>query len=52
MICTPLQSYLDGQIRRIRWAGHVARMKDRRGAYEVLVGRPEGKRLLWRPRYR
>jgi hypothetical protein len=28
--------------REMRWAGHVARMGDRRGAYRVLVGRPEG----------
>jgi hypothetical protein len=28
----------------MRWAGHVARVGDRRGAYRVLVGRPEGKR--------
>jgi hypothetical protein len=30
--------------RRIRWAGHVARMGEGRGVYRVLVGRPEGKR--------
>jgi len=35
--------------RRIRWAGHVARMEDGRGVYRVLVGKPEGKRLLGRP---
>jgi hypothetical protein len=29
--------------RRVRWAGHVARMGERRGVYRVLVGRPEGK---------
>ena len=29
--------------RRMRWAGHVARMGDRKGAYRVLVGIPEGK---------
>jgi len=29
--------------RRMRWAGHVARMEDRRGIYRVLVGKPEGK---------
>jgi hypothetical protein len=38
--------------RRIRWAGHVARMKDRRGAYRVLVAIPEGKISLGRPRRR
>ena len=32
--------------RRIGWAGHVARMGERRGVYRVLVGKPEGKRLL------
>jgi hypothetical protein len=30
--------------RRIRWAGHLARMEERRGIYKVLVGKPEGKR--------
>jgi len=38
--------------RRIRWAGHVARMGERRGLYRVLVGKPEGKRPLGRPRRR
>jgi len=38
--------------RRMRWAGHVARMKERRGVYRVLVGKPEGKRPLGRPRCR
>jgi hypothetical protein len=37
---------------RMRWAGHVARMGEGRGAYRVLVGRPEGKRPLGRPRRR
>jgi hypothetical protein len=36
--------------RRIRWAGHVARMGTGRGVYRVLVGRPEGKRPLGRSR--
>jgi hypothetical protein len=36
--------------RRMRWAGHVARMGKGRGAYRVLVGRPEGKRPPGRPR--
>ena len=31
---------------RMRWAGHVARMGERRGVYRVLVGKPEGKRPL------
>jgi hypothetical protein len=34
----------------MRWAGHVARMGDRKGAYSALVGRPERKRSLGRPR--
>jgi hypothetical protein len=38
--------------RRMRWAGHVARMGEGRGVYRVLVGRPEGKRPLRRPRRR
>jgi hypothetical protein len=38
--------------RRMRWAGHVARMGEGRGAYRVLVGRFEGKRPLGRPRRR
>jgi hypothetical protein len=38
--------------RRMRWAGHVACMGEGRGAYRVLVGRPEGKRPLGRPRHR
>jgi hypothetical protein len=38
--------------RRMRWAGHVARMGEGRGAYRVLVGRPESKRPLGRPRHR
>jgi hypothetical protein len=38
--------------RRMRWAGHVARMKEGRGVYRVSVGRPEGKRPLERSRCR
>ena len=38
--------------RRMRRAGHVARMGKRRGVYRVLLGRPEGKRPLGRPRRR
>jgi hypothetical protein len=38
--------------RRMRWAGHVELMRDRRVAYSVLVGKPEGRRPLWRPRRR
>jgi hypothetical protein len=38
--------------RRVRWAGHVARMGEGRGAYRILVGIPEGRRPLGRPRRR
>jgi len=38
--------------RRMRWVGHVARMGESRGVYRVLVGKPEGKRPLGRPRRR
>ena len=37
---------------RMRWAGHIAHMGERRGVYRVLVGKPEGKRPLGRPRRR
>jgi len=36
----------------MRWAGHVARMGEERGVYRVLVGKPEGRRPLGRPRGR
>jgi hypothetical protein len=36
----------------MRWAGHVARMGEGRNVYRVFVGKPEGKRLLQRPRRR
>ena len=38
--------------RSMRLAGHVARMGEERGAYRVLVGKPEGKRPLGKPRHR
>ena len=38
--------------RRMRWAGHVARMRAGTGVYRVLVGKPEGRRPLGRPRRR
>jgi hypothetical protein len=38
--------------RRMRWAGHVARMGEMRNTYRLLVGKPEGKRPLGRPRCR
>ena len=36
--------------RRLRWAGHVARMKEGRGAFKILTGTPTGKKPLGRPR--
>jgi hypothetical protein len=39
-------------IRQMKWAGHVARMGEERKLYNVLVGKPEGKRPLGRPRPR
>jgi hypothetical protein len=38
--------------RRMRWAGHVARMREKRNVYRLLVGKPEGRRPLGRPRRR
>jgi hypothetical protein len=38
--------------RRMRWAGHVARVGEGRNVYRVLVGKPEGKRQLGRPKPR
>jgi hypothetical protein len=38
--------------RRMRWVGHVPCMGEKRGAYRILVGRPEGRQPLGRPRSR
>jgi len=38
--------------RKMKWAGHVARMGEERGVYSVLLGKPEGNRPLGRPRHR
>jgi hypothetical protein len=38
--------------RRMRWAGHVAQMGEKRNVYKLLVGKPKGKRPLGRPRHR
>jgi hypothetical protein len=38
--------------RKMRWAGHVARMGEKTNAYRIFVGKPEGKRPLGRPRRR
>ena len=39
------------KLRRMRWAGHVARMGEGTSVHRVLVGKPEGKRPLGRPRH-
>ena len=36
--------------RRLRWAGHVARMEEGRSAFKIVTGKPTGKRTLGRPR--
>jgi hypothetical protein len=38
--------------RRMRWAGHITQMGEKRNAYRLLVGMPDGKRPLGRPRHR
>jgi hypothetical protein len=38
--------------RRMRWVGHVAQMGEKRKGYRLLVGKPEGKKPLGRPRHR
>jgi hypothetical protein len=40
------------KLRRMRWAGHLARMGEKRNDYRLLVGKPEGKRPLGRPSHR
>jgi hypothetical protein len=40
------------KLRRMRWAGHVARMDEKQNVYRLLVGKPEGRRPLGRPRSR
>ena len=40
------------KLRTMKWAGHVARMGERRDVHRVLMGKPEGKRLLGIPRRR
>jgi hypothetical protein len=51
IICTHPQISL-GKSRRMRWAGHVARMGEERKVYKVFLGKPEGKGPLRRPRHR
>jgi hypothetical protein len=50
VICTSIIRIIKS--RRMRWAAHVARMGEKRNAYRLLVGKPEGKRPLGRPRRR
>jgi hypothetical protein len=52
MICIPPNFIQVNKSRRMRWAGHVACMGERRDAYRVLVGKPEGKRFLGRLTHR
>jgi hypothetical protein len=40
------------KLKRIRWAGHVARMEEKRNAYRIFMGKPERKRPLGKPRRR
>ena len=40
------------KFRRLRWAGHVARMEEGSSAFNILIGKPTGKRPLGRPRLR
>jgi hypothetical protein len=40
------------KLRRMRWAGHIARMWEKRNAYRIMVGKSDRKRLLGRPRHR
>jgi hypothetical protein len=51
-LCSSLNIIRVIKSRRMRWAGHVARMGEKRDAYRILVGRPEGRRPLGRPRRR
>jgi hypothetical protein len=44
-VCLPCTLFVT-----LRWAGHVARVGERRGAYRALVGKPDGRRPLGRPR--
>jgi len=53
VICTPYPIFVwVVKSRRMRWAGHVARLGEGRGVHRVLVEKPEGKRPLGRPRRR
>jgi ribosome biogenesis protein Tsr3 len=47
MLCTA--PFIEVVRRYMRWAGHVVRMRAKRDTYRLLVGKPEGERLLGRP---
>jgi hypothetical protein len=47
-----IKTNMSKKARRMRWVGHVARVGEVRGGYNILVGRPEGRRPLGRPRCR
>jgi hypothetical protein len=49
---TPHETIRTIKSRKMRWAGHVARMGEKRNAYRILVGKPEGRKPLGRPRRR
>jgi len=51
MICIPHPLRVI-KSKRLRWTGHVARMRERRSVYRVLIWKPEGKRPLGRPSFR
>jgi hypothetical protein len=52
LYCSPNTCIIIMKSRRIRWAGYVAGMGEKRNAYRLLVGKPEGRRPLGRPRRR
>ena len=49
MLCAPNQSHSVIKPKTVRWAGHVSRKGNRRGAYRVLVGRPEARKPFGKP---
>jgi len=51
LYCSPINVWVI-KSRRMTWTGHVVRMGEGRGVYRVLVGKPEGRRPLGRPRHR
>jgi hypothetical protein len=52
IICTHPKIIWQIKSRRMRWVGHVAHMGEDRKVHKILVGKPEGKRPLGRPRHR